>query len=114
MKFKLDIQPLSVNRAWCGRRFKTKEYKAWQEEFLLLIKGQKIEKIEGEVEMYIEWASKNAKRSDVDNPIKLIIDRIVEAGIIRDDRDIWKLVVVKKKTERAYIKVEIKVLDNLI
>lgn len=112
IEFTIFIQPLSVNRAWCGRRFKTKEYKRWQEEFLILIKGQKIKRIEGEVEMYIEWGSKNVKRSDIDNPVKLILDRIVEAGVIRDDRDIWKLVVIKKKAEKMYIKVEIKTIDK--
>jgi len=38
----INIKPLSVNDCWQGRRFKTKEYKAYEKEMKLMIKKQKM------------------------------------------------------------------------
>jgi len=38
---KVSIKPLSVNNAWQGRRFKTKEYKIFRETLALLLRLDK-------------------------------------------------------------------------
>jgi hypothetical protein len=35
--YKLNIKPLSVNKAWKGRRYATKESKSYQKELWLLL-----------------------------------------------------------------------------
>ena len=39
---RLDIKPLSVNRCWKGKRFKTKEYKRYERDCLLILPKLKI------------------------------------------------------------------------
>ena len=51
IKSKIEIRPLSVNACWQGRRFKTPEYKAYEEEMLLRLPKEKM--IKGNVEVYI-------------------------------------------------------------
>ena len=38
MEQKIDIKPLSVNDAWQGKRFKTREYTGYEKEMLLKLK----------------------------------------------------------------------------
>ena len=38
---KINIKPLSVNKAWQGKRFKTKKYKAFETELLLKLPHKK-------------------------------------------------------------------------
>ena len=84
-KFKVSIKPLSVNKLWQGRRFKTKDYKSYSHAVLLLLKNYK-EKHTGYVGIELEWHIKNFKLSDEANFLKAFLDLIVKAGIIEDDR----------------------------
>ncbi len=102
---KIIIKPLTVNKAWQGRRFKTKDYKIYEEEFLYLLKG--CEKISGFVEVNYKLYLKYYSTSDVGNFEKLLTDIIVKAGMIDDDRFIKKMVLEKFKSDRDYIEIEI-------
>ncbi len=87
----VEIKPLSVNDAWQGKRFKTKEYKRYESAMsLLLYKDRVPEPITGKLEVWYRFYLKNCSMSDVDNPIKPLNDILVRNKIIKDDRYIYK------------------------
>lgn len=91
----IKVKPLSINKAFQGRRFKTPEYKAYEEEVLYYLKQKKLNKVSGYVSVKYDFCIKNYKASDVGNMEKLLSDIIVKAGLIDDDRFIKKLVLEK-------------------
>ena len=95
---KVNIKPISINKIFQGRRFKTPEYSAWREECFFLIKKMKLKKITGECKVQLTFhCSRNFKMADIDNFCKGSLDALVEAGVIEDDRFIMKLTVDKVK-----------------
>ena len=69
---KIDIKPLSVNQAWKGRRFKTKEYKDFERSVLYMLpKKQNIP--DGRLILNLKFGFSN-QGSDLTNPIKLVED----------------------------------------
>lgn len=106
MLIQLPIKPMSINAAFQGRRYKTKEYKAWEESVLWLLKKY-ADQFTGKVEVRITWYLKNASRTDLDNPTKLAMDALTKSGIIRDDRDIWYMTIEKVKSNQEGIDIEI-------
>lgn len=104
---RIDIKPLSVNTAWQGKRFKTKDYKDWLQEISYLlpktIKGQHKKK----KSMSIVFAF-SSKRSDIDNPIKTLLDALQQKYDFNDS-EIYKLEVIKKivKKGKEYIEFNI-------
>ena len=101
----VSLKPISVNRCWQGRRFKTKEYDSWIELGLYLLPKVKMHK--GEISIRLSFFVKNAKRSDLDNMIKPTLDLLVKGGWIEDDRFIYNLVATKNQSEEEGIEIEI-------
>ena len=101
----IKIKALSVNKAWKGKRFKTKDYKAYEEELLLTLPKYKIP--DGDLEVFYEVGYSN-KLSDIDNFIKPFQD-ILQKKYNFDDNRIYKLIAEKKivKKGEEYIKFEI-------
>lgn len=102
---KIDIKPLSVNKAFQGRRFKTKAYKSYEKIVLLMLPNLKIP--DPPLKLKYEYGFSN-KNADIDNPCKLITD-ILQKKYGFNDRDIYQLnqkkVIVPKGSE--YIKFRI-------
>ena len=73
-----NIKPISINKCFQGRRFKTPEYKQYERDLHLL--GGHFKAIRGDVEVIIEWYLKNDKMTDIDNPVKPILDFLTKAG----------------------------------
>lgn len=107
---KLLIKPLTVNKVWQGRRFKTKSYKEYEKELLYLLKG--CEKTKGFIEVNYQLYLKYFSTSDVGNFEKPLTDILVKSGIIDDDKFIKKIVMEKFKSEKDYIIVEVKNYDH--
>jgi len=105
----LKTKPLSVNQAWQGRRFKTTKYKDYEKEITALLRQYKLVRgvFKGKVGVDIIFFLKRASATDIDNPVKLILDVLVKNGIIEDDRNIWKLKIEKKKSDRDFMEIEI-------
>jgi len=101
------LKPVSVNRAWQGRRFKTKEYKDFEEQMLWTLKGWR-KRTNGNYEIHFKFHLKNAAASDLSNFIKTTEDCIVTAGIVRDDRYCWRMVIEKFRSEVDCFEFEIK------
>jgi Holliday junction resolvase RusA-like endonuclease len=96
---KVNIIPISINRCWQGRRFKTKEYKDWREEFLWKTNSIQKEMITKPTAIVVEFFVKNEKMTDTDNLIKPFFDALKDAGFVKDDRLIKEILVFKTKVK---------------
>jgi Holliday junction resolvase RusA-like endonuclease len=90
--FKLNEKPLSVNEAWQGKRFKTPAYKVYEETILLSMPKGKIDAEQMlRVEFFFGFSN---KASDLDNPVKLLLD-IVQKKYGFNDKNVYELNVRK-------------------
>ena len=90
--FGIMIKPLSVNKAWQGRRYKTDEYKAFEKTLLLMLPN--IDVPSGNLRLTLEFGFSN-KLSDLSNPIKLVEDIFQKKYSFNDNR-IYELIAKKK------------------
>jgi len=81
----IKISPISVNRCWQGRRFKTKEYKDFEEEALWKLKNCK-DRHTGFVFVVVNFYVKNFLMADENNYLKPFFDILTKSKIIKDDR----------------------------
>lgn len=93
---------MSINKAWQGRRYATREYKSWIRDCLLVTGHIPYQGRPHciEIDFYIDL------RMDIDNPIKTILDLLCKKGILDDDRYIKKLIINKivSKDKRIVIR----------
>lgn len=99
---RLNIKPLSVNKAWQGKRFKTLEYKKYIQEVLLFL--PKIEIPEGELELYLKWGF-SSKLSDFDNPVKCFVD-CLQKKYDFNDKLIKRCVIDVENVDKGYEYIE--------
>ena len=93
IQIEIKVKPLSINKAFIGRRWKTSECKAYEKELWYLLPSYKM--ITGEYELILEFYLKTYKRSDLSNLIKVLEDIIVKRGYVTDDRKCVALHVYK-------------------
>lgn len=106
----LKIKPLSVNRAFQGRRFKTPEYLKYERYVLLLLP-----KLSAKFDLYsvnIVFGVSNIG-NDIDNGLKPFLD-ILQKKYGFNDKHIFELNVKKEITKKGseFIKFEIKEYEN--
>ena len=106
MKYtKINLKPISVNNAWQGKRFKTKEYIDYEKSCILMLPDLDIPK--GELEISIIYGFSN-NQSDIDNPTKLVLD-ILQKRYGFNDKMIYELrlrkEIVKKGEEYFEFKI---------
>lgn len=94
---RINIKPLSVNKCWQGRRYKTAAYKAFSDELRLKLKHQEIP--EGPLEVKYTFGFSNM-RSDYDNPVKPFQDVLCDFLDINDSQ-IHRAVIEKVKTSKG-------------
>ena len=105
MKGTLSIRPLSINRAFQGRRFKTPECHVYCRTLALLLPYTPIQ---GEYyEARFKFHLKNFALCDEDNLVKVLQDCMVQNGIISDDRRIVRHILEKYPSDFDYIEWEI-------
>lgn len=104
---KIDIKPMTVNRAWKGKRFKTKEYKQYEKDVLLLL-PKKYDIPEGDLQVKFKFGL-SSKLADYDNCIKLFQD-LLQKKYKFDDRRIFRALIEKEivKKGKEYIEFDIK------
>jgi len=95
---KINTKPLSVNKCWMGRRFKTKDYKDFEKTMFSLLPAR-IEIPEGKLEMHVIFGF-GSKASDVDNPIKPLQD-ILQKKYLFNDKKIYRLLLEKVDVEKG-------------
>ncbi len=101
---KVNIKPLSINGAWKGRKFKTKEYDNYIEELLYLL-PKKININPEELHIIFHLKASTYHKADLDNFIKPVLDILVKKEIIEDDRFINKLILEKKESDEYQIEI---------
>lgn len=89
----LPIKPLSVNKAWQGKRFKTQEYKEYEQQLLLLLKNHKIDN-QSKLAVTFNFGFSNTA-SDIDNPIKPLLD-ILQKKYGINDKNIYEMHIYKE------------------
>lgn len=85
------IKPLSVNKVWQGRRFRTKEYDFYQRQVMLML-PKLVVKGDLRIDLVFGFSSKLA---DIDNPLKPFLDILCKKYDF-DDRQIFELNVKKE------------------
>lgn len=80
---RIDIKPMSVNRVWQGKRFKTPAYKQYERAVMMLLKPMDIP--DGPLEIRLEWGF-SSSASDWDNPIKPFQDILQKHYGFNDNR----------------------------
>lgn len=103
----IPAKPISANDCWKGRKFKTKDYDRWREEFLWLLKGQAKGGAVKECSIDFKFYLKSLAM-DLDNMLKPVIDSLQLAGIILNDRYITKITAEKIKSKDQKIEIEIR------
>lgn len=106
----ISIKPLSVNKAWQGRRYKTQEYKKYESDVLAILPDYEIPS--GDLCIYLEFGFSNTQ-SDWDNPIKPFVD-ILQLKYQFNDNRIYKAEVIKTKVKKGkeFIHFDIRGLDD--
>jgi len=99
---KIKIKPLSTNQAWMGRRYKSKEYKAYEEQLGWLLPAR-YPIPEGDLKLIIEVGFSNTL-SDLDNVIKQTTDILSKVYGFNDNR-VFQITMTKKivKKQNEYI-----------
>lgn len=110
MKIKLEVSPLSVNKAWQGRRFKTKEYDYFEKAVSIVLPFSTVKTDKQELFVHYVYHIKNFAMADTFNMEKTLSDMLVKRGYILDDRYIRAGYQRKEKIaegEREWIDIHI-------
>ena len=105
MKIALEIKPLSVNRAWQGRRFSTPEKKQYERVLALLLPRAVVPGPYYRIDY--KFYLVEFKLTDSQNLLKCLTDCLVKRGIIRDDRYIIEERIRKFPATKNRIEIEI-------
>jgi len=109
---RLDISPMSVNKAWQGKRYRTDVYKRYQKDIASLLRPMSVP--EGLLEIHITWGF-SSSLSDFDNPVKPFVD-CLQAKYEFNDRVIKRAIIDVDMVEkgREYIEFELLPLSSLL
>jgi Holliday junction resolvase RusA-like endonuclease len=94
---KIDIKPLSVNAAWQGKRYKTKEYQSYERAVMFMLPKLKLPEPPFILTLEFGFSSVLA---DLSNPIKLFED-ILQKKYGFNDKEIYKIVATKTHTKKG-------------
>lgn len=97
MKIAIPIGPLSVNKSFRGRHFKSKEYIQYETDVCKLLPFSRTAPLDGELFVKYKFYIKNYANTDEDNLIKIFQDLLVKRGYIRDDRYIKAKYSIKER-----------------
>jgi hypothetical protein len=109
---KVNIVPLSVNKAWQGKRFKTKEYLKFEQDMMYLLPKFSMPQAPYSISIHYGFSSKLA---DLDNPSKLVLD-IMQKKYNFNDRDIFELIITKEIVPKGkeFIEIDAKTYQKLL
>lgn len=98
---RIEITPLSVNKCWQGKRYKTNDYKRYERDLLLLL--PKVPFPKENIKLTLKIGFKN-KASDIDNVLKPLLD-ILQKKYNFDDKEINELHIYKEITKTPFIEI---------
>ena len=95
--YNLPIKPLSVNQAFQGRKYKTKDYLSYERAVMLMLPKLKLPEPPFILTLEFGFSSPLA---DLSNPIKLFED-ILQKKYGFNDKEIYKIVATKYHTKKG-------------
>lgn len=107
MNIKIDVKPLSINDAFQGRRFRTKECVKFCNIVTMMFKAFRQAHDWTHYEIRYKFFLINHATTDYDNLIKVSQDCAVKAGLIKDDRFIYKATIEKIPAKKDSVEIEI-------
>jgi Holliday junction resolvase RusA-like endonuclease len=96
---RVEIKALSVNKAWQGKRFKTKEYVAYEKEVMDKLEFVDMSQTKMPIELSLIVGFSNMA-SDVDNVVKPFLD-ILQKKYKFNDKYVFRLIVEKMLVEKG-------------
>lgn len=99
MNHEIKIKPLSINKAFKGKRYRTHEYDAFIKNCLILLPKQIEIPNKAKIKLAVQF-SFSYKGSDIDNCLKTFIDCLVKKYGV-DDRYIYELHVFKNIVKKG-------------
>jgi Holliday junction resolvase RusA-like endonuclease len=103
----LNIKPLSINVAFKGRKFRTKDYDNFIKTMLMILPNSLKIDSKAHLKLFVTFGY-SSRASDIDNALKPFIDCLVKKYGF-DDRNIYELDVrkeiVKKGDEFIFFKI---------
>lgn len=110
--YKIDIKPLSVNAAFRGRRFKTKEYEKYEATLGLLLPNGKILPEGSKIALNVKFGL-SSRASDLDNCLKQLIDGLANKYQFNDNK-IYQIQAEKEDVKKGqeYISFELKIYNK--
>lgn len=99
MNIKLEVSPISVNKSWKGRKFKTDLYKSFEYDVARMLPF--VNESLGKQEVFVKYVFyiNNYGNADTFNMEKTLSDMLVKRGYITDDRYIRAGYVRKERTD---------------
>lgn len=108
---KVNIVPLSINKAFQGKRFKTKDYLKFEHDMMYLLPKFTMPYPPYSVSIHYGFSTKLA---DLDNPTKIVID-IMQKKYKFNDRYIFELKLTKEIVSKGneFIQIDAKTYKKL-
>lgn len=108
--YKINIKPLSVNKAYRGRKFATNELKQYKSDVYFLLPNITI--LNEKLSVYYEFGL-SSKGSDGDNLIKAFQDILSERYNFNDNK-IYRWEIIKKDVKKGeeYVIFDIKKMES--
>ena len=97
---RIEIKPLSVNKCWQGKRFKTDDYINYEKELLYTLPAFNLNKSTNPLHVNILLGVSNLA-FDVDNAVKPLLD-VLQKKYNFDDRYIFRLIVEKVLVRKGF------------
>lgn len=94
---KIKTKPLSVNRCWQGKRYKTDDYKNYELELFYKLPSIQVPK-EGKLRLELNFGL--SKATDIDNPTKPFLDILQKKYNFNDNR-IYELTIKKEAVKKG-------------
>lgn len=102
---KISIKAMSVNKAWQGKRFKTKAYKQYEKDCFALLPSV-IKVPDGKIKAFLKFGF-SSKLADADNPVKCFVDILQKKYSFNDNR-IYKYEIEKEDVKKGCEYIEFK------
>ncbi len=94
---KVNVKPLSVNNCWQGKRFKTKQYKVYEQEVAYQLPAMKIGDGPLKLALKVGFSSPLA---DIDNFIKPFLD-IMQKRYGFNDKQVYEIHAIKEIVKKG-------------
>ena len=106
----VEAKPMTSNKSWQGRKFRTRDYDSYEKEILYLLPWK--EQMIGFIEINYTFGISYVTQGDVDNFIKPLNDILVKKGYIKDDRYVMRISAEKVVSDEPFIKIKIYPYEN--